>query len=60
MTDNGNEVPLADVVEQNQPVVPRAEDSDEPRAPSKLPLEVDAADAAEQAREVELDEDDYR
>ena len=60
MTDSGNEEPLADVVEQNQPVGPRADEADEPRTPATLPLEVDAADAAEQAREVELDEDDYR
>jgi hypothetical protein len=60
MTDSGYEVPLADVVEQNQPVAPRADESDEARIPDKLPLEVDAADAAEQAREVVLDEDDYR
>lgn len=60
MTDSDNEEPLADVVEQNKPVAPEADDSDEPRIPDKIPLEADAADAAEQAREVELDEDDYR
>jgi len=60
MTDSGYEEPLADVVEQNQSIAPRADESDEPRIPDKLPLEVDAADAAEQAREVVLDEDDYR
>lgn len=60
MTVSGNEEPLADVAEQNQPAVPRADESDESRMPGKLPLEVDAADAAEQAREVVLDEDDYR
>lgn len=60
MTDSDYEEPLADVVEQNQPVAPTADESDEPRIPGKIPLEVDAADAAEQAREVELDEDDYR
>lgn len=60
MTDRGYEEPIADVVEQNQPATPRPDESDEPRIPDKLPLEADAADAAEQAREVELDEDDYR
>jgi hypothetical protein len=60
MTDSDYEEPLADVVEQNQPAAPTADESDEPRIPRKIPLEVDAADAAEQAREVELDEDDYR
>ena len=54
------EEPIADVVEQNQPAVPGADDAREPELPDKLPLEADAADAAEQAREVELDEDDYR
>jgi hypothetical protein len=60
MTDRDYEEPLADVVEQNQPAAPEADESDEPQIPDKIPLEVDAADAAEQAREVELDEDDYR
>lgn len=60
MTHSDYEEPLADVVEQNQPAVPMADEPDEPRIPDKLPLEADAADAAEQAREVELDEDDYR
>jgi hypothetical protein len=60
MTDSGYEEPIADVVEQNQPAAPRPDESDEPRMLDKLPLEADAADAAEQAREVELDEDDYR
>jgi len=39
-----------------------AEDA-EPAAdkePAELPLDVDEADAAEQRREVKLDEDDYR
>jgi hypothetical protein len=60
MSDSGHEEPIADVVEQNQPAAPNADGSSEPRLPEKLPLEADAADAAEQAREVELDEDDYR
>lgn len=60
MSDRDYEEPLADVVEQSQPAGPTADESDEPRIPDKIPLEADAADAAEQAREVELDEDDYR
>ncbi len=60
MTDSGNNKPLGDVVEQNQQVTADAEDAEEPEAPGRLPLEVDPADAAEQAREVSLDEDDYR
>jgi hypothetical protein len=59
MTNSGDE-PLADVVEQHQPAVPGADDLDEAELPEKLPLEADAADAAEQAREVGLDEEDYR
>ncbi|HEY3902800.1 MAG TPA: hypothetical protein VGM14_02680 [Streptosporangiaceae bacterium] len=59
MTDS-NDKPLADVVEQNQQVNADAENSDEPELPGPLPLEVDPADAAEQAREVSLDEEDYR
>jgi hypothetical protein len=59
MTDS-NDKPRADVVEQNQQVNADAENSDGPELPGRLPLEVDPADAAEQAREVSLDEDDYR
>ncbi len=60
MTNSGTEQPIADVVEQNQLVAPDADESKEPQLPDRLPLEADAADAAEQAREVELDEEDYR
>jgi hypothetical protein len=39
-----------------------AEDAEGPaeKEPAELPLDVDEADAAEQRREVKLDEDDYR
>ncbi len=39
-----------------------AEDSETPpeKEPADLPLDVNEADAAEQQREVKLDEDDYR
>jgi hypothetical protein len=61
MTDSDDTKPLADVVEQNQQVSTDAEeDSHEPELPDELPLEADPADLAEQAREVSLDEDDYR
>jgi hypothetical protein len=60
MTDSNDDKPLADVLEQNQQVSADVEDSNEPELPDGLPLEVDPADAAEQAREVGLDEDDYR
>jgi hypothetical protein len=60
MTDSDREEPIADVVEQRQAVVPAADERDEAELPARVPLEVDAADAAEQAREIALDEDDYR
>ena len=63
MTDRGLDEPVPDVVEQSQEVVPAADDADEAGAAELLqviPFEADPADAAEQAREVELGEDDYR
>jgi hypothetical protein len=60
MTDNDREEPIPDVVEQNQLVTTKPEESDETELPGRVPLEADQADAAEQAREVTLDEDDYR
>jgi hypothetical protein len=48
------------VVEQSQQAVPGADDSDQTELPDQLPLEANEADAAEQAREVELGEEDYR
>ncbi len=60
MSNSDIEEPIADVVEQHQPVDPGADTSDEPELPDRLPLEADAADAAEQAREVGLDDEDYR
>jgi len=55
MSERDLEEPVPDAEEQRQAV---AEDVDEP--PADLPLDVDEADAAEQRREVKLDEDDYR
>jgi hypothetical protein len=63
MTDRHLDEPVPDVVEQSQEVEPRADDTDEADDVDLLkvvPLEADPADAAEQAREVELGEDDYR
>jgi hypothetical protein len=62
MTDRDAEDPVDDVVEQHQELVP-GEDNDEDDAElhhPELPLEADEADAAEQARAVGLDDDDYR
>jgi len=55
MSERDLEGPVSDAEEQRRAV---ADDSDE--APADLPLDVDEADAAEQRREVKLDEDDYR
>ncbi|HVB43599.1 MAG TPA: hypothetical protein VNF47_12955 [Streptosporangiaceae bacterium] len=60
MPDRGLDEPVPDVVEQHQEAVPGADEPEAPDVPEELPLEADAADAAEQAREVGLDEDDYR
>jgi hypothetical protein len=63
MPDSDHEEPIIDVVERHQPVAPPApslQESDEPELPGRIPLEADPADAADQAREVQLDEDDYR
>ena len=57
MSSDSLEAPEADAVEQEADVTP-AEPS---QSRAGVPLEVDPADAAEQAREVALDEDeDYR
>lgn len=63
MPDRGLDDPVPDVVEQSQEVVPHANEADELEEADLLeavPLEANPADAAEQAREVELGEDDYR
>ena len=60
MTDSGLDEPVPDVVEQHTEAVPGADEPEENELPEELPLEADAADAAEQAREVELGEEEYR
>jgi hypothetical protein len=59
MSESDLEAPTADAVEQRLSV---ADDDEEPfdDGPLELPLDVNEADAAEQQRTVELDEDDYR
>jgi len=59
MSENELEKPVADLVEQRREV---SGDPEEPfvTGASSLPLDVNEADAMEQHREVELDEDDYR
>lgn len=59
MSESDLEAPTADAVEQAQ----IADDDDEPfgdDGPLEIPLDVNEADAAEQHRTVELDDDDYR
>ena len=62
MTDRGLDEPVPDVVEQSQEAVPGTDEADEVELVElkELPLEADPADVAEQARAVELGEDDYR
>ena len=60
MPDRGLDEPEPDAAEQHQEAVPRADDPDRAELPERVPLEADAADAAEQARVVELGDEDYR
>jgi hypothetical protein len=54
--------PAPDLVEQRREAIDEPEDLPPPlpSTGADLPLDVDEADAMEQYREVELDEDDYR
>ncbi len=60
MSESDMEAPTADSVEQRQIVADDAEEPLNDDEPVELPLDVNEADAAEQQRTVELDEDDYR
>jgi hypothetical protein len=60
MTDAGLDEPVPDVLEQGQEVVPGADESESADLPDELPFEANEADAAEQAREVDLGEEEYR
>jgi hypothetical protein len=59
MTERDPETPAPDSEDQRWA---GTEDNDTlaEKEPAELPLDVDEADAAEQRREVKLDEDDYR
>jgi hypothetical protein len=59
MTEKGIEAPVNDAIEQEQSVR-REDDSEREYWPAEVPLDADEADAAEQGRTVDLDEDDYR
>ena len=57
----GLETPENDAVEQHTPVfADDARDDDRLEWSIQVPFDVNEADAAEQTRPVELDEDDYR
>jgi hypothetical protein len=58
MSDMDMEKPSDDVHEQERDVVETDEEPDEQR--TELPFDANEADAAEQERTVEDDEDDYR
>jgi hypothetical protein len=60
MSDMGLERPVADSVEQDQDATLEGAEPVEDDVPREKPLEADEADAAEQERELSLDEDDYR
>jgi hypothetical protein len=64
VSDMGLETPVGDSVEQQQDAIgePGEDDPGEPGdgRPYDIPLEADEADAAEQARGVDLDADEYR
>jgi hypothetical protein len=57
MSDMGLEAPDADAAEQGQDAIPGSGDADEF---GEFPLEASPADRAEQARELSLDDDEYR
>lgn len=57
MSDMGLESPDADSAEQDQDAFP---ETDEPGDSVETPLEANQADAAEQARELAVDDEEYR
>jgi hypothetical protein len=59
MSDKALEAPDADAAEQDQDAIPAPEDA-EAGDEAEFQLEVSAADRAEQARELSLDDDEYR
>jgi hypothetical protein len=60
MSESDMEAPTADSVQQRQSVAGDAEEPLDDDEPAEVPFDVNEADAAEQQRTVELDEDDYR
>jgi hypothetical protein len=58
MSDNDIERPEADSVEQDQDVIPDADENSGTQ--EEVPLEADEADTAEQRTVVKSDDDEYR
>ena len=58
MTDRGLEEPEDDVAEQARTVLAESEGTTRPAR--EVPLDVNEADAAEQSRAIDMDEDEYR
>jgi hypothetical protein len=58
MTDRSLEEPDEDVAEQDRTVLADTESTAEPAG--EVPMDVNEADAAEQSRDIEMDEDEYR
>jgi len=59
MSENDLEKPVPDAAEQQMPADEEAAELGEPEQ-SEMPFDANEADAAEQHREVRLDEDEYR
>lgn len=60
MSDPGLDQPEPDVIEQNQDAIAGQAHAQEPGLPDEIPIEADPADVAEQAREVQADDEEYR
>jgi hypothetical protein len=62
MSESDLGLPEPDLAEQQREAIDEPDDETDPlpSEPVDLPLDVNEADAMEQYREVELDEDDYR
>ncbi len=59
MSESDLEKPVPDAAEQQIPVQDEA-DGEGAEEPAEMPFDANEADAAEQHREVALDEDEYR
>lgn len=60
MSENDLEKPVPDATDQEIPVAGEPGEPPEEEPGGELPFDANEADAAEQHREVQLDEDEYR